>query len=97
MRLLRIDSSAPRSSVSRQLTFRFTDAWRSAHPEGEISYRDLAASHLPPITDDWSAASADPSLWTPDQRRYLATSDALIAELSAADLSPAVGRARRRT
>jgi len=86
MRLLRIDSSARRTSVSRQLTSRFVETWRAAHPDGEIVQRDLATTSLPPITDDWPMASADLSCLTSSQREYLATSDELIAEVMAADL-----------
>lgn len=40
MKLLRIDSSARRNSVSRKLTARFTESWEKEHPGGAflISY-----------------------------------------------------------
>jgi FMN-dependent NADH-azoreductase len=79
VRLLRIDSSARASSVSRWLTSRFADAWRGRHPDADVVERDLSATSLSPITDDWSATYSDPSTLTPAQRAYLSTSDQLIA------------------
>jgi FMN-dependent NADH-azoreductase len=86
MRLLRIDSSARTSSVTRQLTAAFTDAWRRANPDGELLERDLSRTPLPVITDDWSATFGDPAKVTAAQQEYLSTSDTLTAELLAADL-----------
>jgi FMN-dependent NADH-azoreductase len=85
MKLLRIDSSARSSSVTRQLTAKFVEEWKKNHPTGEVVQRDLAKIVLPHITDDWSGAHLDPSQLTPAQRSYLATSDQLIDELQAAD------------
>jgi FMN-dependent NADH-azoreductase len=47
MKLLRIDSSARRNSVSRQLTSRFVETWKKENPKGEVIERDLATTHLP--------------------------------------------------
>jgi len=85
MTLLRIDSSARQTSVSRQMTERFVAAWRTAHPGGVVIERDLATTVLPPITDDWLATYGDPSQIRPAEQKYLATSDELIAELQLAD------------
>ena len=86
MKLLRIDSSARRSSVSRQLTQRFVETWNQEHPTGEVIERELATTYLPLITDEWTlAAHSDPARLTPAQRETLAVSDALIEELLAAD------------
>jgi FMN-dependent NADH-azoreductase len=41
MKLLHIDSSARRNSVSRQLTATFVDAWQREYPDGEVIQRDL--------------------------------------------------------
>jgi FMN-dependent NADH-azoreductase len=84
MTLLRIDSSARRSSVSRQLTSMFVEVWHARHPGDVVIERDLATTLLPPITDAWSAGYADASRLTPGQRRYLQTSDRLIAEVKTA-------------
>ncbi len=87
MKLLRIDSSARGSSVSRQLTSRFVEAWKKENPAGEVVERDLATTPLPLITDEWiQAAYADPSKLTAAQRQVLSTSDTLIEELVAADM-----------
>ncbi len=85
MKLLRIDSSARSSSVTRQFTAKFVEEWKKNHPTGEVIERDLATTVLPHITDHWSGAHLEPSQLTPAQRSYLATSDELIEELQAAD------------
>ena len=90
MKLLRIDSSARRNSVSRQLTGRFVEAWQHEHPEGTVIERDLPATTLPHITDEWvQAIHSDPASLTPEQkieqRQVLAISDTLIDELVQAD------------
>jgi FMN-dependent NADH-azoreductase len=87
MKLLRIDSSARRNSISRQLTDKFVATWKLDYPDGEVIERDLAKTHLPHITDEWMlAAYADPATLTPAQRETLAVSDALVDELLAADI-----------
>jgi FMN-dependent NADH-azoreductase len=85
MKLLQVDSSARASSVSRRLTARFTEEWRKNHPHGKVMHRDLAATKLPLITDDWGATYAEGTKLTAAQKSYLATSDELIEELQAAD------------
>jgi FMN-dependent NADH-azoreductase len=86
MKLLRIDSSARRNSVSRQLTDRFVETWKKQNPAGQVIERDLATTSLPLITDEWTlAAHSDPASLTPAQRETLAVSDTLVEELLAAD------------
>ncbi len=87
MKLLRIDSSARRnSSVSRQLTDAFIDTWKREHPRGEVVVRDLAATPLPLLTDEWTkAASTSPDQRTAEQRQMLGISETLIDELAAAE------------
>ena len=85
MKLLRIDSSARSSSVTRQLTAKFVEEWKKNHPTGEVIQRDLATTVLPHITDHWAGAHLEPSQLTPAQRNYLAISDGLIEELQGAD------------
>jgi FMN-dependent NADH-azoreductase len=86
MKLLRIDSSARQSSVSRQLTQKFVETWKAEHPSGEVIERDLATTHFPSITDEWvGAIYTDSIAHTPAQKESLALSDALIEELRAAD------------
>jgi FMN-dependent NADH-azoreductase len=86
MKLLQIDSSARRtSSVTRQLTVKFAQEWRKSHPDGEVIQRDLSATALPLITDDWGATYLEDSQLTLAQRSNLSTSDQLIHELAVAD------------
>src|SRR5438445_10861542 len=84
MKLLRIDSSARSSSVTRQLTAKFVEEWKKNHPDGEVIQRDLATTMLPHITDHWGGTLLESSQVTPAQRNYLSTSDCLIEELQAA-------------
>jgi FMN-dependent NADH-azoreductase len=86
MTLLRVDSSARRNSISKQLTQRFVEAWREEHPEGQVIERDLASTSLPAITDEWvQAVHSDPAVHTVEQKAALALSDELISELAQAD------------
>lgn len=34
---------------------RFVEAWKQDHPRDQVIERDLAATALPSITDDWAA------------------------------------------
>lgn len=86
MKLLRIDSSARRNSISRQLTQKFVEIWKKENPGGEVIDRDLAITSLPLITDEWMlAAHSDLAALTPAQRETLSISDRLVDELLAAD------------
>src|SRR5580692_13016072 len=86
MKLLRIDSSARRNSVSRQLTQRFVESWKKENSTGDVVERDLATTPLPLITDEWTLAlHSDPAKRTPAQQEALAVSDLLVEELLAAD------------
>lgn len=87
MTLLRIDSSARRSSVSRQLTTNFVDSWKEGNPNGEIIERDLATTQLPLITDEWTQAAHTPEAnLTPSQKEVLSVSETLIKETIEADV-----------
>ena len=69
MKLLRIDSSARRNSVSRQLTERLVETWQKQNPEVEVIVRDLPATRLPMIADEWTlAAHSDPASLSAAQR-----------------------------
>ena len=86
MKLLRIDSSARRSSVTRKLTEQFAETWKKENPGGQVRERDLATTALPLITDEWvEGSSVDPSLRTAAHQDAIAASDTLIAELVEAD------------
>ncbi len=55
--LLHIDSSVKGDqSVSRRLTARAAERWRAAHPDGTVTYRDLAADPIPHFTPETGAA-----------------------------------------
>lgn len=86
MKLLRVDSSARRNSITRQLTGRFVEAWQQEHPEGSVIERDLALTSLPLITDEWvQAAHSNPATLTAEQKQVLEVSDTLVEELVQAD------------
>lgn len=52
--LLHLDASARRTSISRELSGVFADAWRAEHPDGGYVYRDLAAEPVPFIGEAWT-------------------------------------------
>jgi FMN-dependent NADH-azoreductase len=83
MTLLRIDASARMSgSVSRDLADRII---ARIAPDAEVTSRDLAAG-IPLIDEAWITANFTPAEQRSDaQRATLALSDALVAELVAAD------------
>jgi FMN-dependent NADH-azoreductase len=85
--LLQIDSSIQgERSISRRLTARAAANWRAAHPEGTVTYRDLALD--PPPHFDASTGLArmyPPEQRTPAQEASVALSVELIEEVRAAD------------
>jgi FMN-dependent NADH-azoreductase len=85
--LLHIDSSIQGArSVSRRLTARAADRWRAAHPEGTVTYRDLAEEpvpHLDALTG--LARMVPPDQHTPAQAASYALSAGLIDEVKRAD------------
>jgi FMN-dependent NADH-azoreductase len=85
--LLKLDSSPMgERSVSRKLTSRFTDSWLKAHPGGLVITRDLTVLSLPVVDGSWVGAAYTPEeARTPEQKKVLAVSEALIAELKQAD------------
>jgi FMN-dependent NADH-azoreductase len=87
--LLSLDVS-PRGdrSISRALGRRFVEHWQHNNPNGQVFYRDLNASRIPYIDNDWIAGVyAPPSVErTPEMQRALALSEKLIGELQAADV-----------
>ena len=86
--LLEIESSPVNreTSVSRDLTARYVQQWKRAHPDGTVITRDLNSSGLPVISAEWITAMQTPAeKRTRAQRDALLLSDTLIAELQAAD------------
>ena len=86
--ILRIDASARSGrSLSRTLADQFVDEWRTRWPDDPLLRRDVGLAPPPAISEDWIAAAFTPRPErTPKQRRLLALSDTLIAELRRADL-----------
>lgn len=81
--LLHIDSSINGDrSVSRKLTARAADAWRAAHPEGTVTYRDLGQNPLPHLDTDSGLARALPAEQrTPAQVASWQLTEELVGEL----------------
>jgi FMN-dependent NADH-azoreductase len=84
--ILRIDGSARYTdSVTRRLADQVVARLQRQHPGAAVTRRDLATG-LPHVTEDWIAANFTPAAErSPGQREVLALSDALVAELKAAD------------
>lgn len=85
--LLHVDSSPLYGrSVSRQLSAAFVARWKSLHPGATVMDRDLNATSLPPVSAEWIGAAYTPEdARTPEQKKVLALSDELLAELGRAD------------
>jgi len=87
MKLLQVDASPRRDSVSRQLTAHFAANWKKQFPDGDVVRRDLATATIPLISEDWiQGAFSSPQHHTPAHREALGFSDAVIAEAQAADV-----------
>lgn len=81
-----LDSAATGpASVSRQLTAGLLAQLRRADPSLHVTTRDLGAEPIPHLTADTVAALRG-NAETPAEKETLALSDALVAELRAADL-----------
>ena len=85
--LLHIDSSIQgEQSVSRALTARAAARWRDAHPDGTVTYRDLAANPLPHLDSDTGMARLVPAdRRTPAQVKSWTLTEELVGEIAAAD------------
>lgn len=85
--ILRIDASMRRTgSNTRALADRVIERLTERDPAAKVTVRDLAANPLPFIDEAWIGANfTDPAARTEDQQAALARSDALVAELRAAD------------
>ncbi|HEY3465717.1 MAG TPA: NAD(P)H-dependent oxidoreductase [Amycolatopsis sp.] len=92
--LLHLDSSARRTSFSRELSARYAARWT-----GTRTYRDLAADPVPVIGEAWTeicdalltAGITDPAHYadvvaTPGQKQAWAIVEPLLAELLEADV-----------
>jgi FMN-dependent NADH-azoreductase len=85
--LLHIDSSIQgERSVSRRLTARAAAAWRTAHPGGTVTYRDLGADPLPHLDHDGGLARVVPrEEHTPAQAASWALTERIVDEIRRAD------------
>jgi FMN-dependent NADH-azoreductase len=85
--LLHLDAS-PRGnySVSRQLSTAAVDAWKIKNPTGTVVERDLTKTSLTFVDMEWIVgAFSAPDQHTDENKRALALSDELVAEVLAAD------------
>lgn len=85
--LLHIDSSLRTdASRSRKLSAYYADAWRAAHPDGTVTYRDLAADPLPHLDETAFTANFVPAEQrTSEQRAAREITDVIVGEVLAAD------------
>lgn len=86
-RILHVDSS-PRGdrSISRSLTKTFITAWKEAHPNDMVTYRDLGHYPVPHVDEAWIAGSfTPPEYLTPGLASGIQDSEHLIDELLAAE------------
>lgn len=86
--LLQLDTSLfSTGGQSSQLAQRFVDAWSAANSGARIVRRDLARDPVPHLTAErFAAFLATPEARTPEQQQAAGLSDALVAELFAADV-----------
>jgi FMN-dependent NADH-azoreductase len=86
--LLHIDSSlrpAPESR-SRRLTAHYAKTWQAAHPDGTVTYRDIAANPLPHLDGDAFLANlVAPEERTAAQASARALTEEVVGEVLAAD------------
>ncbi|MEU0935368.1 MULTISPECIES: NAD(P)H-dependent oxidoreductase [unclassified Embleya] len=84
--LLHLDASIRHTgSVSRELSAHFAARWRATHPDGGYTHRDLAAEPVPHLTHEVREALLDPSRGHGEPPHERALTEALNAELRAAD------------
>ncbi len=73
-------------STSRKLTTLFVEAWRAAHPGGQVIDHDLLKTHLPFVDAHWIGGAFTPSeQHSPESAAAIKVSDDLVAELKSAD------------
>jgi FMN-dependent NADH-azoreductase len=85
--LLHIDAS-PRGerSHSRQLGHKFVAAWKTKHPEGAVTLRDIGANPLPLVTEAWvEGAFTPPEGHSAAAKEAILVSNGLVEELLSAD------------
>jgi FMN-dependent NADH-azoreductase len=88
MTKLLVVETSPRGdhSISRTMTRRFVANWQAAHPDGQVTHRDLMESDLPFVTAPWLQAYFTPAeQHSPEMKGALRLSDELAGEVLAAD------------
>lgn len=85
--LLHLDSSMrTEHSRSRELSQHFAKAWSAAHPDGTVTYRDLAIDPIPHLDHESFTANLTPEdARTPHQHEARALAELLVGEVLAAD------------
>jgi FMN-dependent NADH-azoreductase len=85
--LLHIDSSLrTEGSRSRRLSAYYAERWRAQHPDGVVTYRDLAADPVPHLDHAAFSARFVPAAdHTPEQAVASAVTEKLVDEVLAAD------------
>ena len=85
--LLHIDTSIQGDgSVSRKLSARAVGVWRTAHPGGTVTYRDLGRDPLPHLDEAGGLARLlPPEQHTPAQAASWALTQRLVDEIKRAD------------
>lgn len=86
--LLRVDASARLDrSITRQLTERFIEGWRSSEPGVQVLPRDIGRNPPSIVTEAWiSAGFLPPEQRTQEMKDALAESMTLIGEVRRADV-----------
>ena len=85
--LLVLDTSPRKDAVSRSLTEGFIAAWTDRFPTATIVHRDIGANPPAHIDDELiDALRRNPDHLSERQPAAIAASDAMIAELAAADV-----------
>ncbi|RFA30958.1 hypothetical protein CAI21_02990 [Alkalilimnicola ehrlichii] len=86
-RLLVINSSGRNTrSITRRLTGQFAEHWLAAHPKGELIERDVTLQRPTPVDEAWIASAfAPPEARSQAMQAALSESEALLAEIEAAD------------
>ena len=86
-KLLAIESS-PRGeySISRTLTAKFIDAWKTAHAGGSVEIRDVFKEPLPFVDAPWMAGAYTPAeSHSPEAAAAIKVSNDAVAQLMGAD------------
>lgn len=86
--LLHLNSSVRSTgSISRQLSGEFVQKLKAAHPGATLIERDLATNPVPHLSEQMMSAYFTPAEQrSEEQARTVQLSDALVAELMAADI-----------